>query len=241
MKKLLVLLGFASTALSAPAPAEAVETWQGSIDDPAAKPGPTRVISDADMWRKLWKDWKIDGELPEVDFEEHLLVAETTSGSRLRLNALLSDEGDLRVIGMATRDLRPGFRYVIGQFELDGVKSVNGRAIGGPTLSGSITCKAGGAIPDGATVTVRLNDVSRADAAAIPLAEQLLDGPADFPLEYALRFDPTTLRLEHPHFYGLAVRIESEGKLLFINDTHIPVSDEGKLRAEVEIPVIPVR
>jgi uncharacterized lipoprotein YbaY len=241
MKTLLLLAALAAAGLAAPTPVEPSATWQGSVDDPAAKPGATRVITDAKALQALWKAWKIDGEVPAIDFGESLVIAETTSGSRLRLVARLSEDGNLQALGMATRDLRPGFRYVLGQFELEGIKTVNGEALGGPTLTGTITCAAGGAVPEGATITVRLNDVSRADAAATPLAETSLKGPAAFPIDYALNFDPKKLRLENPLFHSLSVRIESKGKLLFINDTHIPVSEEGQLRADVEIPVIPVR
>ena len=53
----------------------------------------------------------------------------TTSGSRLNLNTKLDDKGDLKVVGLGTRDLRPGFRYAIKSVSRDGVKTVNGKEL----------------------------------------------------------------------------------------------------------------
>ena len=58
-----------------------------------------------------------------------MIVITTTSGSKLRLSASLDDKGNLEVLGMATRDLRPRFRYVIATVSRKGVKTVNGKEL----------------------------------------------------------------------------------------------------------------
>ena len=103
--------------------------WKGSIDDEAlAKDAPT-VIGDAKALEKLWKAWKIKGNAPAVDFRKELIIIATTSGSKLRLSASLGDKGNLEVLGMSTRDLRPGFRYVIATVRREGVRTVNGKEL----------------------------------------------------------------------------------------------------------------
>jgi hypothetical protein len=103
--------------------------WKGSIDDEAlAKDAPT-VIGDAKALEKLWNAWKIEGKAPAVDFTKELIIIATTSGSKLRLSASLDDKGNLEVLGMSTRDLRPGFRYVIATVSREGVKTVNGKKL----------------------------------------------------------------------------------------------------------------
>jgi len=57
-----------------------------------------------------------------------VLVA-TTQGSILRLAPTLDEKGDLRVVGVATLDLRLGFRYVIAVVSREGVKTVNGKEL----------------------------------------------------------------------------------------------------------------
>jgi ribosomal protein S12 len=43
--------------------------------------------------------------------------------------ATLDEKGNLIVLGFGTRDLRPGFRYVLGTVRKDAVKTVNGKAL----------------------------------------------------------------------------------------------------------------
>ena len=103
--------------------------WKGSVEDDAlAKDSPT-VIGDAKALEKLWKAWKIEGKVPGVDFKKQLVIITTTSGSKLRLSATLDDKGNLAVLGLGTRDLRPGFRYVIATVSREGVKTVNGKKL----------------------------------------------------------------------------------------------------------------
>ena len=69
------------------------------------------------------------GEGSRCRFKKELIVITTTSGSKLRLSASLDDKGNLEVLGMATRDLRPRFRYVIATVSRTGVKTVNGNKL----------------------------------------------------------------------------------------------------------------
>jgi hypothetical protein len=103
--------------------------WNGSVDDEALAKDAPAVISDATALENLWKAWKIEGKAPAVDFKKELVITTTTAGSRLRLAASLDDKGNLEVLGMATRDLRPGFRYVVATVSRTGVKTVNGNKL----------------------------------------------------------------------------------------------------------------
>jgi len=52
-------------------------------------------------------------------------------GGKINLSILgamqVTDKGDLAVLAIATRDLRPGFRYVVSAVPREGVKTVNGK------------------------------------------------------------------------------------------------------------------
>jgi hypothetical protein len=68
--------------------------------------------------------------VPEIDFKKEIVIVETTRGGSLRVGTLkLTDKGDLRVAAIATRDLRPGFRYAVLVLPREGVKSINGKEI----------------------------------------------------------------------------------------------------------------
>lgn len=129
---LLVVMLVTSAAFAAdPQPVKATNTWMGANDDEAlAKELPENgVIVNSKDFEKLIKAWKVAEKTPEVDFDKELVLVATTRGSRLSLSARLDDKGDLKALGLATRDLRPGFRYVIISVPKAGVKTVNGKEL----------------------------------------------------------------------------------------------------------------
>jgi hypothetical protein len=64
-----------------------------------------------------------------VNFDREIVLVARTAGSRLTLKASLDEKGDLKALGLATRDLRKGFRYVIISVPKEGVKTVNGKEL----------------------------------------------------------------------------------------------------------------
>jgi hypothetical protein len=103
--------------------------WSGSVEDEnLAKDAPASITS-AKSLAKLWKDWKLTDKMPDIDFTKELVVVSTTRGSKLQLALTLDDKGDLQILGIATRDLRPGFRYVLATVSKEGVKTVNGKEL----------------------------------------------------------------------------------------------------------------
>ena len=121
----------AGVAVAAPTRLKATNTWRGSIDDEKlAKEMPENgVITNAKDFEKLVKAWKVAEKVPEVNFNKEIVLVAKTVGSKLRLNASLDEKGDLKLLGLATRDLRPGFRYVIISVPKEGVKTVNGKEL----------------------------------------------------------------------------------------------------------------
>ena len=107
-----------------------VQTWQGSVDDEKLMKDAPVALNSAKGLEKVWKAWKIEGKTPKVDFTKFIVVGVYSQGSKLNLaSAVLDDDGNLEVVGLGTRDLRPGFRYVLGMVSNDGVKSVNSKKL----------------------------------------------------------------------------------------------------------------
>ena len=125
---------FILTAVSVPEAAaqkkkvEVTKKWSGSVEDEKLmKPD---CITSAKGLEAVWKAWKIDGDVPKVDFAKDIVVAVYSPGSKLNIaGANLDDKGNLEVLGFGTRDLRPGFRYVLGVVSRDGVKTVNKKVL----------------------------------------------------------------------------------------------------------------
>jgi hypothetical protein len=108
-----------------------VHQWSGSIDDTeleklAPKSG---YLADAKKFAELWKEWKVGKKMPEIDFKKQIALVATTRGSRLNMTPQLTDNGDLRVLAIATRDFRPGFRYQVVVVDRAGVKTINGKKL----------------------------------------------------------------------------------------------------------------
>jgi hypothetical protein len=104
----------------------ATQKWQGSVETgEAPKNLPVAIVNAVDF-AAIWKKCGRTDALPTIDWAKRFAVCQTTSGSRLNLGAQLDASGDAKILGMATMDFHPGFRYVIAVFPREGVKSVNG-------------------------------------------------------------------------------------------------------------------
>ena len=84
-------------------------------------------------------------------------------------------------------------------------------------VTGSITYRERIALPPSAVITVKLVDVSLADAPAVLIAEQVIaTAGRQVPFEFALEYDAA--RIQPSHTYAVQVRIENGDRLLFISD-----------------------
>ena len=126
-----VLLLAAGAAVAALTPLKPTNTWTGSVDDEklAREMPENGVITNAKDFAKLVKAWKVAEKAPEVNFDKEIVLVARTAGSKLTPKASLDEKGDLKALGLATRDLRPGFRYVIISVPKEGVKTVNGKEL----------------------------------------------------------------------------------------------------------------
>ena len=104
---------------------------------------------------------------------------------------------------------------------------VPGGGGGGVTkVTGTVTYRERIALPPTAVIKVQLADVSRADAPAIVLGEQVLQAAGNqVPFKFEITFDPA--RIEASHTYAVQARIEDDGKLRFISDQHYAVITRG--------------
>lgn len=94
------------------------------------------------------------------------------------------------------------------------------------TVTGTISYRERMALPPTAVIKLQLVDVSRADAPADVLGEQVLhaDGK-QVPFVFAIPYDPT--KIEPSHTYAVQARVEVDGALRFINDQRYTVLTRG--------------
>jgi hypothetical protein len=117
-------------AADKPTPIKPIKMFKGRIDKDQQKESPKDgVIANAKDLEKLWKAWKIKDEMPKVDFDKELVLVVTSSTSGLRASATLDDKGDVKVLSLATRDIRDDFAFNILVISRTGVKTINGKDI----------------------------------------------------------------------------------------------------------------
>lgn len=106
-------------------------------------------------------------------------------------------------------------------------------------VTGIITYPLRIALPEDAVVTVQVEDTSLADAPVKVIGEQIISTPGQVPVSYDVCYDP--VKIDQRFSYSMRVRItDSQGKLLWINDTHTPVITNGNPGENVEVRVIQV-
>ena len=108
----------------------------------------------------------------------------------------------------------------------------DGRITGEVVFQGNIE------IPEDSIVTIRFSDVSLQDVAATTLAEQVIKNAGSFPVEFTISYDPKSVKSGRT--YAVSARIEQGEKLLFINDTMIPVISFDTPSKDIILPVIRV-
>lgn len=107
---------------------EITRKYSGSVEN-AKLAKPDAIVSEKSL-AAVWKAWGAEGAVPNVDFEKFIVVGVYSVGSRLNLaGANLDEKGNLTVLGFGTRDIRPGFRYVLGVVPREGIKTVNGQKL----------------------------------------------------------------------------------------------------------------
>jgi putative lipoprotein len=108
-------------------------------------------------------------------------------------------------------------------------------------VTGSVTYRERSALPPDAVVRVQLSDVSRQDAAAIPVAQVTLS-PAgrQVPLPFELRYDPKAI--DSTHTYAVRATIESGGRLIYTTTTASTVITRGRpAHADLVLAAVPGR
>jgi hypothetical protein len=130
LTKVLLGIGIFSTAMSlADEPAkpdpQPLREFHGTTTEEVAGPIPDEVIKDQGAYEAALRKLGLKESPGEADFTQEALFLTTTRGSRISLRLTDEGEGMVRVMAMATRDIRPGLRYVFGVFSKKDWKQIN--------------------------------------------------------------------------------------------------------------------
>ena len=106
-----------------------VREFRGETAEENTTAVPQAVIGAAQAYEDAWKALGLKESPGVVDFEKEVIFLATTRGSRIQLRCRDEGEGKLQVMAIATRDIRPGLRYLIGVFLKKDWQEVNGTSI----------------------------------------------------------------------------------------------------------------
>jgi putative lipoprotein len=142
--------------------------------------------------------------------------------------AMGQEQAVLRVLAGRQPFSVDGDQLVLGGARFVAVAEAAGDSV---TVSGSVLYRERIALPDGAVVIVRVLDVSLADAPSVTVAEQRIEPEHQVPIPFSI--DVPRTRLEPRHTYSVSARIEVDGELAWVSDTHHPVATEAPTNADI--------
>jgi hypothetical protein len=126
MVALVLWLGEATRAAVKEVPVGKI--WNGRISPMQAKAAPKGLyVSGPKELEKLWKEWKLAGKPPTIDWKKTIVLAVTSGGSRMSALPMLTEKGDLRAIIEATADCTPDLGLRILTVSSAGVKTIMGK------------------------------------------------------------------------------------------------------------------
>ena len=103
------------------------------------------------------------------------------------------------------------------------------------TVTGTVTYRERIALPpEGVVVTIKVEDVSRADAPAVTIGEQIIENPThQVPIPFEIEYNPADI--DERYTYAMRVRIEVDGKLWFTNTTRYGVITRDNPTSNIEV------
>jgi len=103
------------------------EVWDGSVDDVRLMKEAPLVVTNPKVLEKLWKAWKVDEVIPEVDFAKEIILVQTTPPNKGpfldRPKLTMDQKGDLWIQASVLNKPLRGFRYWIFRVSRDGIKT----------------------------------------------------------------------------------------------------------------------
>ena len=105
------------------------------------------------------------------------------------------------------------------------------------TVTGTITYAEKVALPaEGVVVTVKIEEISRADAPAVTIGQQVIENPShQVPIPFEIEYNPADI--DERYVYALRTRIEVDGNLWFINTSRYLVITRDNPTDNIELLV----
>lgn len=122
-------IGFIGLASAQAATVEPLKAWSGRVPLTERPPLQTSIAKASD-WTRIWKDCRVQGPAPKVDFQKTLGLVAVRRGSLVKFMSLNLEDGNLKTNVVVTPDMPDYMACTIVLIRRTGIRKVNGNPVG---------------------------------------------------------------------------------------------------------------
>jgi hypothetical protein len=124
-----IVIGCGGVASAQPMTAAPVKSWSGRVPLDERPPLQSSIAKESD-WARIWKQCRVQGPAPRVDFQKMLGLVAVRRGSVVKFMSLNVEDGDLKTNVVVTADMPDYMSCAIVLVNRAGIKKVNGHPVG---------------------------------------------------------------------------------------------------------------
>lgn len=124
-----ITIGCASLASAQAITIEPVKSWSGRVPLDERPPLQTSITKDSD-WARIWKQCRVQGPAPKVDFQKTLGLVAVRRGSLVKFMDISVEDGNLKTNVVVAPDMPDYMSCAIVLVNRTGIKKVNGNPVG---------------------------------------------------------------------------------------------------------------
>jgi hypothetical protein len=124
-----IIIGSGGLASAQAITVEPVKSWSGRVPLDERPPLQTSIAKDND-WTRIWKQCRVQGPMPKVDFQKTLGLVAVRRGSGVKFMNMSIEDGDLKTNVVVTPDMPDYMSCAIVLIDRMGIKKVNGNPVG---------------------------------------------------------------------------------------------------------------
>lgn len=108
---------------------EPVKSWSGRVPLDERPPLQTSIAKTGD-WTRIWKQCRLEGPAPKVDFQKTLGLVAVRRASLVKFMNLSIEDGNLKTDVVVTPDMPEYMSCAVVLISRAGIKKVNGNPVG---------------------------------------------------------------------------------------------------------------
>jgi hypothetical protein len=124
-----IIIGGGALASAQAITVEPVKSWSGRVPLDERPPLQSSIAKDSD-WARIWKQCRVQGPAPKVDFQKSLGLVAVRRGSIVKFMSMSVEDGNLKTNVVVTPDMPDYMSCAIVLINRTGIKKVNGNPVG---------------------------------------------------------------------------------------------------------------